>query len=121
MQKITVDWSRTRDKIDIKPAATRFRWYLERIGLEQNTIKLYIALISQTAHPAASCGVLIEDKWSGRSIDGFCPIFILVGGPESWRFFKGKDCEIYPQSKSQETFKLNDIIVYYNSPLGELS
>jgi GTP1/Obg family GTP-binding protein len=46
MQKITVDWSRTRDKIDVKPAATRFKRYLERIGLKENTIRLYITLIN---------------------------------------------------------------------------
>ena len=46
MPKIAVDWSRTRDKIDIKPAIARFKRYLERIGLKENTIKLYITLIN---------------------------------------------------------------------------
>ena len=46
MQKITVDWSRTRDKIDVKPAAARFKRYLERMGLKENTIELYITLLN---------------------------------------------------------------------------
>ena len=46
MPKIAVDWSRTRDKIDIKPAITRYRRYLERIGLKENTIILYTRLIN---------------------------------------------------------------------------
>jgi integrase/recombinase XerD len=46
MHKITVDWSRTRDKADLKPALTRFRRYLERLGLKENTIKLYSRLIN---------------------------------------------------------------------------
>ena len=46
MPKIVVDWSRTRDKIDIKPGITRYRRYLERIGLKENTIILYTRLIN---------------------------------------------------------------------------
>jgi len=46
MPKIAVDWSRIRDKIDIKPAITRYRRYLERIGLKENTIILYTRLIN---------------------------------------------------------------------------
>jgi hypothetical protein len=46
MHKITVDWSRMRDKADLKPAMARFTRYLERLGLKENTIKLYARLIN---------------------------------------------------------------------------
>ncbi len=46
MPKITVDWSRTRVKINIKPATTGYKRYLERIGLKENTIMLYTRLIN---------------------------------------------------------------------------
>jgi hypothetical protein len=46
MPKITVDWSRTRDKTDLNPALTRFTRYLERLGLKENTITLYARLIN---------------------------------------------------------------------------
>lgn len=46
MHKIAVDWSRTRDKTDLKPALARFTRYLERLGLKENTIKLYARLIN---------------------------------------------------------------------------
>jgi hypothetical protein len=44
MRKIAVDWSRTRDKTDLKPAMSRFRRYLDNLGLKKNTIALYIKL-----------------------------------------------------------------------------
>jgi integrase/recombinase XerD len=46
MRKVTVDWSRKRDKTDLKPALSRFNRYLENLGLKKNTIILYIKLIN---------------------------------------------------------------------------
>lgn len=46
MPKMAVDWSRTRVKTDVKPALARYRRYLEKIGLKENTIILYIRLIN---------------------------------------------------------------------------
>jgi len=46
MHKIAVDWSRTRDKTDLKPALSRFRRYLENLGLKKNTTVLYIKLVN---------------------------------------------------------------------------
>jgi uncharacterized SAM-binding protein YcdF (DUF218 family) len=46
MPKIAVDWSRTRVKTDVKPALARYRRYLEKIGLKENTIILYTRLIN---------------------------------------------------------------------------
>jgi len=45
-KKISVDWSRTRDKTDLKPALARYGKYLISIGLKPNTIKLYTQLIN---------------------------------------------------------------------------
>ena len=45
MPKIDVDWSRTRVKTDVKPALARYRRYLEKIGLKENTIILYTRLV----------------------------------------------------------------------------
>ena len=45
-KKLSVDWNRTRDKADLKPALTRYNKYLVTIGLKANTIKLYTRLIN---------------------------------------------------------------------------
>jgi integrase/recombinase XerD len=45
MPKIAVDWSMDKEP-DLKPALTRYRKYLDRIGLKENTIKLYVKLIN---------------------------------------------------------------------------
>ena len=45
MEKISIDWSRTRTKSDLKPALTRYKLYLESLGLKDNTIILYIKLV----------------------------------------------------------------------------
>jgi integrase/recombinase XerD len=39
-----IDWSRIRTKSDLKPALTRYKAYLESLGLKNNTITLYIRL-----------------------------------------------------------------------------
>lgn len=44
VKKISVDWSRIRTKSDLKPALTRYRAYLENLGLKENTITLYVRL-----------------------------------------------------------------------------
>jgi integrase/recombinase XerD len=45
VNKISVDWSRTRDKSDLKPALSRFKSYLQSLGLKENTVTLYIRLV----------------------------------------------------------------------------
>jgi hypothetical protein len=44
MEKISIDWSRTRTKSDLKPALTRYKAYLESLDLKDNTITLYVRL-----------------------------------------------------------------------------
>jgi hypothetical protein len=43
---MAVDWSRTREEIDFRPALTRYETYLRKIGLKDNTITLYLRLIN---------------------------------------------------------------------------
>lgn len=45
MAKIAVNWSMDKEP-DLKPALTRFKKYLNRIGLKENTIKLYTKLVN---------------------------------------------------------------------------
>jgi integrase/recombinase XerD len=45
MAKIEIDWSMDKEP-DLKPALTRYKKYLDRIGLKDNTIKLYVKLIN---------------------------------------------------------------------------
>jgi integrase/recombinase XerD len=44
-KKIITDWSMAKGPSNLKPAVTRYRKYLERLGFKQNTIKLYTLLI----------------------------------------------------------------------------
>jgi integrase/recombinase XerD len=45
-KKLSVDWYKTGDKTDLKPALARYSKYLATIGLKPNTIKLYTRLIN---------------------------------------------------------------------------
>ena len=45
-KKLSVDWYKTGDKTDLKPALARYSKYLATIGLKSNTIKLYTRLIN---------------------------------------------------------------------------
>jgi hypothetical protein len=42
MHRMLVDWSRTKEDIDFKPALTRYESHLRKIGLKNNTITLYL-------------------------------------------------------------------------------
>jgi integrase/recombinase XerD len=87
MAKIAVNWGRTRDKIDLNPVLTRYQKYLKRIGLKENTIKLYIKLICaylqdvDTDLPDPNdaerfTNLLHEKKLSGSAINNFTAAII---------------------------------------------
>jgi integrase/recombinase XerD len=44
MAKITMDWTRERDKVDLDPVLSRYQKYLKRIGLKDSTVGLYLKL-----------------------------------------------------------------------------
>lgn len=46
MAKLSVNWSRVRDKADLNPALIRYARYLETKGFKKNTIILYTKLIN---------------------------------------------------------------------------
>jgi integrase len=46
MRRMAVDWSRTNEEADSKPALIRYESYLRKIGLKDNTITLYLRLIN---------------------------------------------------------------------------
>ncbi len=86
MAKIAVDWSMDKEP-DLKPALTRYKKYLDRIGLKDNTIKLYINLINaylleaKTDTPSAEdaekfYNSLHERKFSGSAINNFAAAII---------------------------------------------
>jgi integrase/recombinase XerD len=103
MAKIAVNWGRTRDKIDLNPVLTRYQKYLKRIGLKENTIKLYIKLIyaylqdldTDLPNPNDAerfTNLLHEKKLSGSAINNFTAAIIkyhaMVDQPIKLPFLK---------------------------------
>ena len=47
MAKLSVNWSRVRDKADLNPALIRYTRYLETKGFKKNTVILYTRVVIQ--------------------------------------------------------------------------
>lgn len=103
MAKISVNWSRVRDKADLNPAFIKYTRYLERIGLKKNTIILYTRLINDyltavnTDLPTALeaekfYNSLHERKFSGSAINNFAAAIIkyhkMIDKPVKLPFLK---------------------------------
>ncbi len=102
MAKIAVDWSMDKEQ-DIKPALTRFKKYLDRIGFKENTIILYVKLINaylleaKTGTPSTKdaekfYNSLHERKLSGSAINNFAAAIIkyhkMIDNPVKLSFLK---------------------------------
>ena len=103
MAKLSVNWSRVRDKADLNPALIRYTRYLETKGFKKNTIILYTKLINNyllevsTDLPTAQDAINYRDslhdkKLSGSAINNFTAAIInyhrMIDQPVKLPFLK---------------------------------
>ena len=103
MAKLSVNWSRVRDKADLNPALIRYTRYLETKGFKKNTIILYTKLINNylvevnTDLPIPQDATNYRDslhdkKLSGSAINNFAAAIInyhrMIDQPVKLPFLK---------------------------------
>ena len=103
MAKLSVNWSRVRDKADLNPALIRYTRFLETKGFKKNTIILYTKLINNyllevsTDLPTAQDAINYRDslhdkKLSGSAINNFTAAIInyhrMIDQPVKLPFLK---------------------------------
>jgi integrase/recombinase XerD len=101
--KLSVNWSRVRDKADLNPALIRYTRYLETKGFKKNTIALYTRLINNylqqvntdlpTARDATDFRDALHDrKLSGSAINNYTAAIIkyhaMIDQPVKLPFLK---------------------------------